>query len=74
MPATGEVVHCQTPPTTHPSPPNPQIKRYLNRPIGSEPPHIFAIADRMYRLLLASGDNQVRPPHSNPLVLPPTPP
>jgi len=35
-----------------------QIKRYLSRPIGSEPPHIYAIADRMYRLLVASGENQ----------------
>jgi len=35
-----------------------QIKRYLGRPIGSEPPHIFAIADRMYRLLVTSNENQ----------------
>jgi myosin heavy subunit len=35
-----------------------QIKRYLNRPIGSEPPHIFAIADRMYRLLVSNGESQ----------------
>jgi myosin-6 len=35
-----------------------QIKRYLSRPIGSEPPHIYAIADRMYRLLVTSGENQ----------------
>jgi len=35
-----------------------QIKRYLGKPIGSEPPHIYAIADRMYRLLLSSGDSQ----------------
>jgi len=35
-----------------------QIKRYLGRPIGSEPPHIYAIADRMYRLLLSSRESQ----------------
>jgi len=35
-----------------------QIKRYLNRPIGGEPPHIYAIADRMYRLIVATGDSQ----------------
>tara|TARA_B110001452_G_scaffold158242_1_gene131708 strand:- start:1341 stop:1517 length:177 start_codon:yes stop_codon:yes gene_type:complete len=39
-----------------------QIKRYLSRPIGSEPPHIFAIADRMYRLLVSGGESQVCPP------------
>jgi len=35
-----------------------QIKRYLGRPIGSEPPHIYAIADRMYRLLASTHECQ----------------
>ena len=34
------------------------IKQYLGRPIGSEPPHIYAVADRMYRLLVSSGESQ----------------
>ena len=37
-----------------------QIKQYLGRPIGAEPPHIYAIADRMYRLLVNSGESQAR--------------
>ena len=35
-----------------------QHKRYLSKAIGSEPPHIFAVADRMYRLLVSTGESQ----------------
>lgn len=50
-----------------------QIKRYLGRPIGSEPPHIYAIADRMYRLLLSSRESQASllPPRTFCLCLSP---
>ena len=41
------------------------MKLYLGKAIGSQPPHIFAIADRMYRLLVAQGESQVR------ILLPP---
>jgi myosin heavy subunit len=34
------------------------MKRYLSQAIGKEPPHIFAIADRMYRLLVSQGESQ----------------
>jgi len=33
-------------------------KRYLGQPIGAQPPHIFAVADRMYRLLVSGGESQ----------------
>ena len=33
-------------------------KRYLSQAIGTQPPHIFAVADRMYRLLGAQGESQ----------------
>jgi myosin heavy subunit len=33
-------------------------KKYLSKAIGSEAPHIFAVADRMYRLLVSTGDSQ----------------
>lgn len=33
-------------------------KRYLSQAIGSQPPHIFAVADRMYRLLVSQGESQ----------------
>ena len=35
-----------------------QHKRYLSQAIGSQPPHIFAVADRMYRLLVSQGESQ----------------
>lgn len=35
-----------------------QHKRYLGQPIGAQPPHIFAVADRMYRLLVSGGESQ----------------
>ena len=35
------------------------MKLYLGKAIGSQPPHIFAIADRMYRLLVSQGESQV---------------
>jgi len=34
------------------------MERYLGKAIGSQPPHIFAIADRMYRLLVSQGESQ----------------
>ena len=36
----------------------PNHRRYLSQPIGAQPPHIFAVADRMYRLLVSQGDSQ----------------
>ena len=38
------------------------MKLYLGKAIGSQPPHIFAIADRMYRLLVSQGESQVGAP------------
>ena len=35
-----------------------QHKKYLGKAIGSQPPHIFAVADRMYRLLVSGGESQ----------------
>lgn len=39
-----------------------QMKKYLGRAIGSQPPHIFAIADRMYRILVSQGESQASLP------------
>lgn len=49
------------------------MKLYLGKSIGSQPPHIFAIADRMYRLLVSQGESQATPSHphkplANPLL------
>ena len=35
-----------------------QHKKYLSKAIGSQPPHIFAVADRMYHLLVATHESQ----------------